>query len=324
MHILIVTTEWPTEEHPDWAPFIVQQVEYLRRANVVVTVYALRGGKQPKQYLRAWRELRSQYDLSQFDMIHGHFGQSGLVTLPAPVPVITTFHGSDLQGYRDSNGREYFSSRILRQISRHVARRSDGVILVADRLSRYLPQRVAHEVIPCGLNLNLFAPSPMAAARRTLNLPPHKRYVLFAANPERPVKRFPLAQQAVAQLRGQWDIELLVVSGEPHDRMPLFMNAADLLLLTSRHEGSPTVIKEALACNLPIVSADVGDVRQRIEHIDGNVIVTPDTPAHFATAIAQTLERNQRTDGRRAVAELDEALIIAKLIAFYGRLCRHD
>lgn len=95
-------------------------------------------------------------------------------------------------------------------------------------------------------------------------------------------------------------------------------------LLTSRHEGSPTVVKEALACNLPIVSADVGDVRQRIKHIDGNIIVTPDTPVHFATAIAQTLERNQRTDGRRAVTELDEALIIAKLIAFYGSLCRHD
>ena len=154
-------------------------------------------------------------------------------------------------------------------------------------------------------------------------MPRNRCLVLFVANPSNPIKRFKLAQKAVACLNASLNAQLIVASGVPHEAMPLYMNACDVLLLTSVHEGSPTVVKEALACNLPVVSIEVGDVRQRISAVDGCVVCADDQPETIAAGLAQVLSSAQQIDGRSTVLDLDEKTIAKKVISVYQQSLSH-
>ncbi len=321
LRVLMITSEWPTPELPNSGPFIRRQVEYLRRAGVRVDVFRYRGARNPLNYLRAWRQVRNKVSKTSYDLVHAQFGHSALLALPRRLPLVVTFRGSDLEGIVGRNGGYTIAGRILRRVSKCTARLADQVIIVAESLANHLPQRDYH-LIPSGLDLELFCPMPQAAARRQLDLPADKHLVLFAADPDNPVKRFPLAQAAAAILSGQFEVEMVVATDVPQALMPTYMSACDALLLTSLHEGSPNVVKEALACNLPVVSVDVGDVRHRMEAIDGCVLCTHDSPETIATGLAKVLKNKQRIDGRSAVGNLDERLLSELVISVYKQAVR--
>ncbi len=322
LRVLIVTSEWPTPEHPEWVPFLVQQVEFLRQCGIDVQVFTFRGNKDPRSYIRARRDLHSLLRSKHFDLIHAHWGQGGWVAIGHRVPVVVTFHGSDLQGIIGSSGRYTLGGAVLKRISRYVARRADQVIVVSEHLLQHLPsiQSRVH-VIPGGVNLDLFHPMPMAFARQQLGLGPDQRYVLFAADPRNPVKRYELAKAAVDELKGRFPVELLVLAGAHHDRVPLYMNAGDVLALTSKHEGSPTVVKEALACGLPVVSVPVGDVRQRLAVLPECVLCSDDSVAAIAEGIGRVLDWRQRVS-HCDVSRLDERVAVRRIVDVY-RLALH-
>lgn len=315
LRVLMITSEWPTPEHPDAVPFIVQSTEFLRRAGHDVDVFHFRGGRRPSNYLQAWKELRRRVHRKEYDVLHAQWGQSGLPALPSAVPLVVTFRGSDLEGIVGSGGQYSRLSLILRLASQMVARVADEVIVVSERLARYLPRRSYH-VIPSGIDLNLFKPMSMWEARKQLGLPERSRLVLFAADPQNTVKRFWLAQAGLERIHAEQPIEMIVTKGISHTEMPLYMNACDALLLTSLHEGSPNVVKEALACNLPIVSTDVGDVRMRIAGIEGCAIAG-DSHDAIAEALQMVLSRNNRVEGYSAVAALDEQVLTDKIVGVY-------
>ncbi len=321
----MVTSEWPTPEHPEWAPFLVRQVESLRKLGVDVTVFPFRGGGNPLNYARAWwslaqRRLGEASAPKTFDLIHCQFGQSGLVVLPTPLPLVVTYHGSDLQGFVGPGGRFTLQGWLLRQASRFVSRFASANIVVSTHLGRYLPASARPVTIPCGINLEQFKPIPQAEARARLGLPLDQPLVAFVANPNNPIKRHPLALAAVAQLPTDLNAALLTVSGVSYADVPLYLNAADALLLTSRHEGSPTVIKEALACNLPVVSLDVGDAAERLAGIKGCVVCPEASPESLAAALEPILRTRQRTKGRTAAANFDEDRIAEKILEVYRRV----
>lgn len=317
MRVLMITSEWPTAEHPEWAVYLVQRVRFLRQAGIEVDVFAFRGLKNPFNYLKAWWQLRQQFSLKTFDVIDAQFGQSGLVALFSSKPVVVTFHGSDLQGFIGDNGQPTFTGRILQWVSRGTARFARQRVVVSEHLSAYLPVKRSAHVIPCGLDFRLFHPQPREEARAILSLPVDKRLILFAANPANPIKRFHLAKQAVATLSSAYHVELVTITSVPHEKVPLYMNACDVLLVTSKHEGSPMVIKEALACNLPVVATDVGDIRQRIENVDGCFIVQDDTPACIAAALQRVLENGTRTKGAETIQNLNEEILVQQMIQVY-------
>lgn len=317
LRVLLVTSEWPTPEHPEWAPFIAQQVRFLMDEGIDVDVFSFRGSRSPWRYLVAWFRLRKNFHLRSYDLIHAHYGQSGLVALPAPVPVILTFHGSDLQGIVNRQGQYILAGRILQWISRIVASRANRIIVVAERLKRYLPGNLCVHVIPGGLDLNLFYPTSRQQARQTLGLPMDQPLVLFPARPDDPVKHFSLAKAAVELLQPKMAVRLVTLGGIPHDRVANYINACDVLLLTSFHEGSPTVVKEALACNLPVVSVDVGDVRERLANLPGCVLCEEHTPQALAESLLRVLENPVRYPSRSSVLALDEALIVRQVISVY-------
>lgn len=316
LRVFMITSEWPTPDKPHQVPFIVQQVNFLRKAGVDLHLFPFRGGKQPARYARAWRAAQQEILRGEYDLVHAQWGQSALLALPKRLPLVITFRGDDLKGIIGQNGRPSAYGVVLKNLSKLMARVADQVIVVSEALAKELPSR-PYEVIPSGLDLDLFRPTPIEEARQKLGLRPDKHYVLFAGAAGNPRKRFSLAAEAVRLLEQDMDVELLVASQVTHDQVPVFMNAADTLLLTSIHEGSPNVVKEALACNLPVVSSDVGDVRQRIGSIPGCVIVEDVQPEAVASALRSVLARGKRIDGRQTVLDLDENRLAEKVIAVY-------
>ena len=317
MRVLMISSEWPTVELPYRGSFIVQQADYLREAGVEVEVFPLRAEGHPFNYVKAWRALRTAHRLDDFDLIHAQFGQSGLPAWRAGLPLVVTFRGSDVLGVVGERGRYTARGLVLRRISRTVARWAAAVIIVAEHLAAALPRGVTPHVIPSGLNLDLYRPMPRQDARRQLGLPLDKPLVLFGANPAIVVKRYPLAQQALQTIREPQDVEIVALTGVPREQVPVYMNACDLLLMTSKHEGSPNVVKEALACNVPVVSVDVGDVRQRIGTVEGCILCSDDAPETIGAAVATVLRRRPCINGREAVRDLDERLLAQKVIDIY-------
>lgn len=315
----MLTSEWPTRRHPQRAPFVVRQVDFLRRKGISVDVFHVDGRKNPARYFRARRQVSTLFASKSYDVVHAQWAQSALAVWPLRhLPLIVTFHGSDAQGIVSAGGRYAFSGWILRQITRAVAYAADEVILVSARLARGLPERHYH-IIPGGIDFDTFRIVPQMEAKHLLRLRPEKRYVLFAAARSRSVKRYGLAKAAVERLAEHYNAELLVAEGVQPNEMPLYMNACDVLLLTSLHEGSPTVVKEALACNLAVVSTDVGDVAERIANIEGCVLCREDKPEVIAAALSRVLERRERIKGRVAVGDLDEGVTADRVISVYRR-----
>lgn len=316
LRVFMITSEWPTPEKPYQVPFIVQQANFLRKAGVDLDVFPFRGGKRPSRYARAWRQAQEKIAHGRYDLVHAQWGQSGILALPKRIPLVVTFRGDDLEGIIGSDGQQTRQGRILKNISRLVARAADQVILVSESLAHVIPNR-SYSVIPSGLDLQLFCPVPRAEARQRLGLDLNRRYVLFAGSSGNPRKRFDLSNQAVALLRAEMDVELLVADHIAHEKMPDFMNASDVLLLTSLHEGSPNVVKEALACNLPVVSTDVGDVCQRIRSIAGCAVLQDDRAESIAAVLRSVLQRGERICGRSTVEDLDENVLTDKVINVY-------
>jgi glycosyltransferase involved in cell wall biosynthesis len=316
MRVLMITSEWPSPQHINSGLFVVRQVEFLRRAGVDVDVFHFRGAKKLSNYVRAWRAARAKLEKNSYDLVHAQWGQSALLALPKKLPLIVTFRGSDLEGIVGKNGQYLLSSYILRAISRCMAYFADQVIIVSERVARRLPKRTYH-VIPAGIDLDLFVPMAQRQARVQLGLPRDKRLVLFPASPKNLLKRYELARSAVERVAGEFDCELVVASDVPHKEMPLYMSACDVLLLTSMHEGSPNVVKEALACNVPVVSVDVGDVRERIGSVNGCVVCEEDSPEALGEGLRRVFKQTNRINGRAAVRDLDESLLAQRVVSVY-------
>jgi glycosyltransferase involved in cell wall biosynthesis len=191
--------------------------------------------------------------------------------------------------------------------NRILSRLVEGVIVKSEEMRRVLPAgvRVSAEVVPNGIDMHLFRPVERHAARARLGLDRDRRYVVFPADPSIPRKAYAVVERAVDTLRGGGlDIELLAVHDRPQAQVVDFYNAADVVVLPSLWEGSPNVVKEAMACSVPIVAADVGDVREILGTTAGCAIVDR-TPAAFASAIRAAFDAPAgRTHGRAAIAHL--------------------
>ena len=320
IRVLMVTSQWPRAKWGGTPTFIVRQAEFLRAAGVDLDVYHFKGGRSPLNYLRAWWGLRRRLWGNHYDLIHAQFGQSAMAVLPSRHPLVVTFRGDDLQGILADDGQLTVAGRVLRAISRMVARRAQAVIVVSEHMKQDLDPGTSASVIPSGLDLELFRPLPREEARRRAGVTPGERVVLFVGKPTQARKRLALAQEAVEILNRTLPARLLVGYGVPHTEIPWLMNAADVLLFTSRQEGSPNVVKEALACDLPVVSVAVGDVPTRLAGIEGCEVAADDEPATLAAGLERVLRRARRVAGRQAVAELDEHVLTQQVLGIYRRV----
>jgi glycosyltransferase involved in cell wall biosynthesis len=204
-------------------------------------------------------------------------------------PIIVTFWGSDLE-------------ENVETVSKFCSRFVDGVIVMNSRMAEKIPNNT--HVVPFGIDFDLFQPIEQEVARRDVGWTVEDYHVLFPYDPTREVKNFPLAKRIVEKVNKQMNesVKLHAIHGEPHKKIPWYMNAADVLLLTSHREGSPTAVKEALACNTPVVSRPVGDVPKHLSGISRTAI--GDTEQSLVNAVAEILQSNSECASRKDIKHL--------------------
>jgi glycosyltransferase involved in cell wall biosynthesis len=292
VRVLVVSNMEATEEAPQRGSFVRDQVAALRAIGLDVETFDWLPGS--RNHLPALRALRRILRRDHFDVVHAHFGLSGAVAaLAGADPLVVTFHGTDVR--HPATGA----------ISRLLTRRR---ILVA-AASRALfepeggrpglprpPGRAA--ILPTGVDMGRFAPLAREAARAELGLDPAGRYLLFPADPSRPVKRHDLAAALAARLGAR----LLTLGAVPPAQVPLWINAADAALITSDNEGFGLAAVEALACEVPVLSTPVGIVPFLLSGLPGCHVGAYDA-AEWERLAGELLDRPRRLDGGRARAE---------------------
>ena len=304
MRVLKVTNMYPTEDRPHFGIFVRQETESLRRIGVDVDVLFIDGQASKLNYLRGYRRLWQRLREREYDLVHGHYIFGGLIArAQTRYPVVITHHGP-----------EVFMSW-EKYLCRLFTRWFDTVIVRTDEMRTRLGVKDAH-IIPGGINMDLFQPRDKQKCRAQLGLPAAKRLVLWAGE-RRGEKRYRLASAAMSILQERMpDAELVPLSGMPHTNVPDYMNACDALVLTSEAEGSPNVVKEAMACNVPVVSTDVGDVREIINHTAGCYLCKMD-PADIARKLHLALSFGRRTNGREAVGHLELDAVSRRIMDVY-------
>ena len=324
MKILIVGNNKPGH----FAPFVEEQARALQQLGCEVIFFGVQG-KGILGYLRCLPALRRAIQQHQPNLIHAHYGLSGLLAnLQRIVPVVTTYHGSDIN---KPNILRF--SKIAMRLSAHnifVSQRNVTLALSPNSpISYRLKKR--YTLLPCGVNL----PLPWCELQTqwveqlTLNqwvqrkLEKDVKYVLFAGAFDNAVKDASLAKAAVNELASEGvKVELIELKGYNRDQVNALMYNCDALLMTSKTEGSPQVIKEAMACGCPIVSVDVGDVAERVSGVEGCYVVSSREPAAIAEALQQALAFSGKTNGRQRIIEmgLNNEQVAERLMAIYERL----
>lgn len=317
MKVIVLTAMYPTQERPVFGTFVQEQVESLRKAGVEVDVMFFDGQHSLRNYVRAGVELRRRLDSEHYDLVHGHYG---LVALPALMqrkcPVVITYHGSDLLGEIGPNGGYTFAGKLKVLLCKAMGHFVDGRIIVAELLRA---RNWSAVMIPMGVDMELFRPRPRDEARRQLGLPLDRRLILFVANPANRRKQIGLAQAAIDLVAANDPtVELVPVFNVPHDQVPVYMNAGDLLILTSDHEASPCVVKEALASNIGVVSVDCGDVVERLRGVEGSYIAERD-PVDIANKLRLALDFPGERNGRMMVEPLSMENTARQTIAVFER-----
>lgn len=290
-----------------YAPFIAEQVGALRERGVVCEYFGV-DNNGIIGYLRHLSKLKRITKAFRPDIIHAHYGLCGvLANLQRSVPVVTTYHGSDIN-----------DPRVLRA-SRWAIRESAFNIFVSQKNVRIAkPRKNNYEVIPCGINLEDYPIITKAEARKEFGLESDKKYVLFSSGFDNTVKNYPLAKAAVDLIP---EAKLLELKGYNRYQVATLMQAADALIMTSFTEGSPQVIKEALVCGCPIVSVDVGDVKEMVNGVEG-CIIAERSPESIADGIKIATSFRKRTEGRNIIIKkgLTNDIIALKLINIFNSL----
>jgi teichuronic acid biosynthesis glycosyltransferase TuaC len=322
LRILVATNLWPSEADPGYGSFVKAQMDSLRPLGVEYEVLFIDGRRSRWNYLHAAGELRRRLREARYDLIHAHFGLSGWVArCQARVPVVVSFMGDDVLGRPVRSGRITFYGRLL-QISSFFLARIVSAVIVKSRQMKDTLRLASAQVIPNGVDLELFRPLDQAVARQALGRDAQKKFVLFPYNPAEERKRFDLIEAAVARAREKIrELEILHARGVPQDRMPLYMNAADVLVLASLFEGSPNAVKEAMAVNLPVVTVDVGDTADLIGPTEGCYLVPRDVEA-MAEKIVEVCRRGTRTRGREWITRLSMEKVAREIAEVYATLKR--
>jgi teichuronic acid biosynthesis glycosyltransferase TuaC len=288
-------------------PFIYEQIEALRKNNhVQYEVFFIRG-KGIRGYLGNLGKLKKTIKEVKPDLIHAHYGTSGLLAiLQRLAPVIITYHGSDI-----NNPIE----RILSSIASVFA--SWRIFVSGKLLGKIIPPpKKNFSIIPCGIDLSVFYPVEQSIARKSLSWTDSGKKILFASSFTNEVKNYPLAKTAVSMIG---NAELVELKNKTREQVNQMLNACDMLLLTSFSEGSPQVIKEAMACNCPIVATDVGDIREIFGSTEGCYITTFD-PDDIASKIKMALEFGKRTLGREAIGRFSNKIIAEQIYSVYCKV----
>ncbi|WP_354697846.1 D-inositol-3-phosphate glycosyltransferase [Paraconexibacter sp. AEG42_29] len=303
LRALVITNMWPSEADPAFGAFVADQVAALRvLPDVQVDVFHF----GPGGYLRAIRDLRRAHDGADYDVLHAHFG---LTAIPAVAlrgaPLAITLHGTDLRHPR--------SGRVTRALLPLTSLPATVSSALAQEVSGAGDTRQV-AVLPCGVDLERFQAIPREHARRKLGLDPYEPCLLFPADPLRPGKRHDLAIEAADGAR------LLSLGGVEPEMVPLWINAANAIVLPSEAEGFGLAVLEALACDVPVVATPVGIHAVALAEIDGVHCAPYDVDAWRAALAPHLAAAEPRVAGRRRAALWSSERMARRVAAAWSEL----
>ena len=297
------------------SPFISEQVASIIKLGIDCEYFLIQE-KGIKGYLKSYYPLKKKINQFMPDLIHAHYGLCGFLVclIKKRPPLIITYHGSDINLYKNKSAIKLILNPLLSYLANRMA---DASLFVNKRLIELLRPKKYFSIIPCAVDLDLFYPIDNNLARNKLKLQLSNKYILFSSSFSNPVKNYSLAKSACNKI----DAKVIELDKFSREEVNLLLNACDVALLTSLSEGSPQFIKEAMACNCPIVSTDVGDVRQVIGNTEGCYICSYN-PADVVEKIKLALsfsETKGRTNGRQCIIDLglDSETIANKIIKVY-------
>lgn len=295
-------------------PFVTEQGEALRKAGCEVDYFLVRGN-----YVKAVGALKAKIREFKPDIVHAHYGLSAITAeLQWLVPVVTTFH----------NGETL--NPVVNFVSSLMSLRAKHVIYVAQHIRdlSYLKAK-NYSIIPCGVNTDECVVMDKAEARGQLNWDAKKKYILFGGAFANLRKNYPLLKEAVDRIGG--DIEIIEMRGLTREQCVLRMNACDVFALPTKNEGSPQALKEAMACNCPIVATDVADIKHLLGDLPGHYVLPnkkgncawwkgdEHSAEKLAELLRQALSFEGRTKGRERIVELGytNELVAKKIVKIY-------
>lgn len=287
-------------------PSVLNQGISLIRAGLEVRFFGIRG-KGLKGYLRNIVLVKKEIKEFMPDVVHAHYVLSGVVAkLAAAKPLVVSLMGSDVNG-----------SWLQKMISLVFARYFWDACIVKTAEMKTLLKDDTVQVIPNGVDMELFRPVSKEVAIKETGWDEDRINILFPSDPARPEKNFSLARKAVAAL-GAEKTMLRILKDVPYEKTVYYLNASDVVLLTSLWEGSPNIIKEAMACGIPVVSTKVGDVREIFSNTDGCYLVE-DNVHEICNALRLAVVK-KRTDGRDHITYLNSQIIAGKIKDIYSNL----
>ena len=299
-----------------------RQANSLSELDCIVETYEFLNRRSISGLLSGGLALRRKIRDFRADLVHVHFAaaQALVAVLFSPVPVVISYCGSDLLGNYDSCGNKTWSGYFSGWLSKMAALGAKASIAKTDQLKQALwfaSCRNSCVVIPNGVNLEQFSPVPRFKAREVLGWSQEDQVVLFMDRKGAWVKDPQLAHQVYEKAKFSVPtLRMHVIESVSPDQMPLLLNAADVLLITSRHEGSNNTVKEALACNLPIVSGPVGDIPERLKGVSPSMVV-PRNIDSMANAIIEIVRHSVRSNGREHVLHLSLSAISLRVFDVY-------
>jgi glycosyltransferase involved in cell wall biosynthesis len=306
VRVLVVTNFMPDSSAPQRGRWVRDQVDEIRRRGIDVDVFEFARGRN--EYIPATRRLRSLLRRERFDLVHAHYGLAGWVAqLAGADPLVVTFHGTDVrhQTVGPLSRRLAWRIALVAGVSRALFEPEDG--------RPGLPAVPGSAVLPCGPDLRRFEAMPRAQARGELGLDPDRPYLFFPANPNRPEKRHDRA----AEVATACEADLLTGGSIDPERMPLWINAANAVLVTSDYEGFGMAAVEALSCDVPVLSTDVGIAPYALAGIDG-CLCAPFDAAAWTTVARRHLEAaDPRVAGASRAATLSSAGMAERVIEAY-------
>lgn len=301
-------------------PFIDRQMESLKKAGLDVIPFSLQTNKSRLNYVRMVSLINKIIIKKNISIVHAHFIYSALpCIINKKVPLVLSLMGTDVLGKVDKKFIVKIKNLFSRFLILTLLPRCDAVIVKSNEMKKFVSHPNIH-VIPNGIDFDTFAPMNMRAAKKTLHRCSDRSIILFAGNPENLRKNYALALHVYKIVLKKYpNVDLIPLKNIPHSKVPFYLNAASCLLLTSFNEGSPNILKEALACNVPVVSVDVGDAAERLQGLEMCAVCDFDAYA-LANPICRILENPGRPELRDKIRYLDNSLIADKINKLYQTL----
>ena len=321
--VLMVCPELPSADNPGSMAPAARQIESLAPLGIESKIVDMRGIPKLK-YLQAIPRIRKC--ASDVDLVHAHFGFCAWLAYLAQAPnwnskpLVISFMGDDLLGtpYNEAGDLEWFS-KVMARWNTRLSKKAVAVITKSREMADLLP--VEATVIPNGVDIEIFKPVNRDLACEALQVNASETRVLFPGNPDNPRKRFKLAKSAVelAQEKLGRELTLVPLWNVSPDEVPKLMNSCDAMLMTSLIEGSPNVVKEAMACDLPVIGVPVGDVHEMLLDVKG-CYRTSAQPKDIADKLVQLLKSERVTNGRETILNrgLDLSSVARRVVDVYA------